>query len=96
VIADGGRFRRTRDRFTARLKPGAPARLILRVSADDDVALTITAGGRDVGSVPVPPWPWVERSIDLPAEVVSEATPIAITAPKGAHFHAFHYWLAAP
>ncbi|HZF54526.1 MAG TPA: hypothetical protein VE093_38025 [Polyangiaceae bacterium] len=96
VIADGGRFRRTLDRFTARLKPGAPARLILRVSADDDVALTITAGGRDVGSVPVPPWPWVERSIDLPAEVVSEATPIAITAPKGAHFHAFHYWLAAP
>jgi hypothetical protein len=95
VIADGGRFRRTLDRFTARLKPGAPAKLILRVSADEDIALTITAGDREVGSVEVPAWPWVERSIDLPAEVVSEATPIRIAAPRGAHFHAFHYWLAA-
>ncbi|MCK6586787.1 MAG: hypothetical protein L6Q76_04290 [Polyangiaceae bacterium] len=95
IIADGGRFRRSFDRFTARLKPGTPVRLILRVSADDDVSLTVTAAGRVIGTVSVPAWPWVERTIELPAEVVSEATPIQITAPRGAHFHAFHYWLAA-
>jgi len=95
VIADGGRFRRSIDQFTARLKPGAPARLVLRVSADDDILLTITAAGRPIGTVAVPAWPWVERSIELPAEVVSEATPIQIAAPQGSHFHAFHYWLEA-
>jgi len=94
LIADGGRFRRSFDRFTARLKPGAPVRLILRVSADEDIALTITAAGREVGSVSVPAWPWVERSIELPAEVAAESTPIQIAAPRGSHFHAFHYWLA--
>jgi hypothetical protein len=94
LIADGGRFRRSFDRFTARLKPGAPVRLILRVSADEDIALTVTAGGREVGSVAVPAWPWVERAIDLPAEVAAESTPIQISAPRGSHFHAFHYWLA--
>lgn len=95
VIADGGRFRRSFDRFTARLKPGAPVKLILRVAADADIDLTITAAGRLIGTVAVPAWPWVERAIELPADVVSDSTPIQIAAPRGSHFHAFHYWLAA-
>ena len=68
----------------------------MRVAADEDVTLTITAGGREVGKVTVPPWPWVERAVELPSEVTSSATPITVAAPQGAHFHAFHYWLTAP
>jgi hypothetical protein len=101
VIADGGRFHRARDAFTARLSPGAPAVIVMRVAADAPITLAISVAGREVGRVEVPAGPWVERAVELPGSSISASTPLTIEArsPRAstepARFHAFHYWLYA-
>lgn len=95
LMADGGRFDRSRDRFTARLPAGTQVRLVMRVASDEPVDLSVRAGGRGVGLVSIPGGPWVERTVDLPAEVVAEQTEIDVVAHGEAQFHAFHYWFYA-
>lgn len=92
LIADGGRFNRSRDRFTARLPAGARVRLVMRVASDEPVDLSVRAGGRGVGLVSIPGGPWVERTVELPGEVVTAETEIDVAARGEAQFHAFHYW----
>jgi hypothetical protein len=78
-IADGGRLHRTKDRFRVRLPKGAPAELVMRVSAETPLDLVVSAGGREVGSVAVEAeGGWMEGKVSLPAEA---------TGPE------FHYWV---
>lgn len=93
-VADGGRLRRGRERFLAKLPDGRPVKLILRASADVPVALVIRAGGIEVGTADVGEFGWTERRIEIPGDRVREKTEIEIT-PKdaGATFNIFHVWL---
>ncbi len=100
TIADGGRLRRTADRFRVKLPAGQAALRVMRVSADAPVVLVVSAGGRDAGTVRVGADDgWVERSIVLPAESGTGETAITVTAQaRGdgeARFGAFHDWIYA-
>jgi hypothetical protein len=100
AIADGGRLQRSIDRFRMALPAGKRARLVMRVSAEAPVDLVVTAGGREVGPVPVESdTGWVEAEVDLPAGLAGGETAIVVTARSRdgdpARFGAFHYWLYA-
>ena len=92
-IADGGRMRRSLDRFSAILTQGRAATLVMRVSADADVELVVRAGGIEVGSARLPAGAWVERTVDIPPDRVWARTEIEVTPREAGAFHAFHYWL---
>ncbi|WP_338046557.1 hypothetical protein [Polyangium spumosum] len=92
-IADGGRMRRSLDRFSTNLAQGRAAALVLRVSADTDVELVVRAGGIEVGSARIPAGPWVERVVMIPPDRVWARTELEVTPREGGVFHAFHYWL---
>jgi hypothetical protein len=100
-VADGGRLHRSRDRFTARLPPGRPLRMVMRVAAEDPIELSIEAAEREVTTVGVLPGGWVEHAVDLPAMAGPTAISVSARAPRGAagastpQFHAFHYWFYA-
>ncbi len=75
-------------------------RLVMRVSADAPVDLTVWAGGREVGTVPVEGGPgWVEPGIDLPEGRGETAISVGVRGRGGAEddawFGAFHYWVYA-
>ena len=99
-VADGGRLRRTRDRFRVKLPAGRRARLGMRVSAEAPLDLVVTAGGREAGAVPLEGGAgWVEVWIDLPAGSGDAAIEVSARG-KGddeepASFGAFHYWVYA-
>ena len=94
-IADGGRFNRRADRFTARLDgpPPAAAWLVARVASDAGAELAISLDGQEVGAIEVPAGTWVERAVALPPARLGRRTEVAITPRAGATFHAFHYWI---
>ena len=91
LLSDGGRARRRRDRFVARVEPGREARLWMRVSAEAPARLAVRAGDRDAGTVEVPAGEWVERSVALPAS--GPEVPIEVAAVGDARFASFHYWI---
>ena len=92
-IADGGRMRRSLDRFITTLAQGRAATLVMRVSADADVELVVRAGGIEVGSARISAGAWVERIVEIPPDRVWGRTEIEITPREGGGvFHAFHYW----
>jgi len=92
-IADGGRQKRTLERFTGKLEVGRAARLVMRLSAEHDVEMVVRAGGVEVGTVPVGLGAWKERVVEIPPDRVRERTEIEI-APKesSATFCSFHVW----
>jgi hypothetical protein len=95
-IADGGRFQRAIDRFTVRLDPPLDgARLVMRVAAEEEVVLAVTAAGEEVGTVAVPAGSWVERAVALPSARLTGSAQVEITPRRDGAFHAFHYWVVA-
>ena len=69
--------------------------LILRVAAERDVSLSISADGREAGVLEVPAGTWVERSVELPAPEADAEASIEVVAMNGGRFSSFHYWLYA-
>jgi hypothetical protein len=98
-VADGGRFHRREDRFTAHLPEGKPVQMVMRGDAEDAVTLSVSAGDREIGTIDLEPGPWAERTITLPASVTAAKMPLTVTA-RGVgdpRFQSFHYWFyAAP
>ncbi len=102
--SDGGRQRRSVDRFTARMKEGQAGQLVLRVGAEEPLTLVVAAGEREVGRVEVSPGAWSEKSLAWPgwasgastAITVSVARPALDVAGEAPRFTSFHYWLYAP
>jgi hypothetical protein len=99
TVADGGRLRRTKDRFRVKLPAGKTALLVMRVNAAAALDLQVSAGGHDAGTVPVSgDGRWVEGTVALPADGAAE-TVITVTAQAReegeARFGAFHYWVYA-
>ncbi|MBV9946909.1 MAG: hypothetical protein JOZ69_08685 [Myxococcales bacterium] len=92
AVLDGGRSQRSRERFVAHLRAGAPARLLVRMEGAPGTRLTILAGGEAVGQVDdFDPSDWVERRCELPARVASARTEIEVRA-AGPPVTVYHYW----
>lgn len=94
-VVDGGRTKRERERFFARLAPGRAARMIARLEASAggaaDVRLLPRVGGRELPPVTVPTGPWTEVSIDVPAAVASTRTEVDLRV-EGGTVTSYHYW----
>jgi hypothetical protein len=96
IVVDGGRTRRTRERFVVRHPRGRSATLVARVQSVAQATLDVRAGDRLAGTAVVEPGAWVEVSFELPpdAGAASEATLIEMNA-SGSHVTAFHWWVTA-
>ena len=69
----------------------------MRGGSGEAVTLSVTANGSEIGTLEIPPGPWSEPSILLPASVTAASTPLTVTA-RGSgdpRFHSFHYWFYA-
>ncbi|MBX3192560.1 MAG: hypothetical protein KF819_36585 [Labilithrix sp.] len=95
IVVDGGRTKRTRDRFVARVTGSRGARLIGRVRASGSTVLHVHAAGREIAALTLEAGPWTEIEADVPASAASENTPFEIIA-DGATFTSFHWWLVEP
>ena len=96
-IAEGGRWNRRVDRFTARLEEApAGAWLVARVASDAGAELAVSIGGAEVGTIEVPAGPWVEAAIALPPARLGRQAQVEVALRRGASFQAFHYWIAGP
>jgi len=93
-VSEGGRLHRVMDRFTVRPPAGGPARLVMRVGAEEAVELVIAVGDKEVGKVPVSPGGWVEPAVDLPAQAGEVGVTVTVVGGEGAaQFQSFHYWV---
>lgn len=96
-LADGGRFRRTADRFVASLDPGVETHLVLRVVADEPLTLVVRVDDEPVGDVEIPWSLWTEAALVLPADRVGPTPHIEVAATRpGTTFASLHYWLFQP
>lgn len=106
-IVDGGRLNRARDSFWMAAPAARPSRLVMRVAAEQEVTLRVSAAGSVVGSLIVPRAAWVELALVLPPGL-AERTRIDVVAldagglpaperarEKSRRFASFHYWLYA-
>jgi hypothetical protein len=91
---DGGRTRRTLDRFELELAPAAT--LIGRFGSDESLTLAVRAGGRPLGSMALDGSEWVERTLTVPADLPRGRYWVEVEPPAGQTFVALHYWVFAP
>jgi hypothetical protein len=91
TIVDGGRTERLEDRFVARLRPGQPARGIIRLEAGPATQVSVLADGHPLAQLEAgSEGDWEELSFDVPAEVAGERTLLEVRF-SGA-VTTFHYW----
>jgi hypothetical protein len=93
-VVDGGRSRRTAERFVARLRPGVTAKLVVRFEGPTAARARVLAGGTAIGSFSGGGDEWLERAFDVPADLASDRTPISVDVAGGA-LTIFHYWFAS-
>lgn len=92
-VADGGRMRRSLDRFVASFHPGKPAKLVMRVSAEQDTELVVRVRDAEVGAATIPGGEWVERVVDVPTVADHDAWIEIATKSGTSTFNSFHYWI---
>jgi hypothetical protein len=91
TLVDGGRTERLEDRFVAHLRPGRPARGIVRLDAGPATSVRVLAGGQPIAELDAGDGDdWVELSFDVPADVAGERTLVELRF-SGA-VTTFHYW----
>jgi hypothetical protein len=94
-VVDGGRTRRTAERFVAHLRPGSPARAVVRLEARPGTKVHVLAGDQPVATFETAgDEDWEEQTFDLPAAVAGERTPIELRFSGGVT--TFHYWFVIP
>jgi len=90
-IVDGGRTRRTVERFVAHLRPGAAARCIVRLEGPAETQVHVVAGGEPIAEFAVEELDdWQERAFDIPQSAAGERTSIELRFSGGVT--TFHYW----
>ncbi len=98
TVVDGGRTRRTQERFAAHLKPGAPVRGIVRLEGPAHAAVRVLVNGEPLAVLELGEAPgWVERAFDVPASATRAAggsTRIELLVADGP-VTTFHYWFVA-
>jgi hypothetical protein len=99
-IVDGGRTRRTVERFVARLPRGAAARCIVRLEGSGGTGVRVLADGQPVASFTLDEMDdWQERAFDVPQNAAAgERVSFELRFSGGVT--TYHYWfmraLAAP
>jgi hypothetical protein len=95
-VIDGGRTRRTSERFVLHLKPGVAARCLARFAGSPESVVHVMAGGKPAGTLEVDYAPdWIEREFQVPANVAGARTPVELRASGGA-ITTYHYWCFTP
>jgi hypothetical protein len=94
-VVDGGRSRRTVERFIVHLRSGTPARCVVRLAGRDGTTVRVFANGESVGTFDASSeGDWAERTFDVAARLSSERTPIELRV-AGGSIDTFHYWCGA-
>jgi hypothetical protein len=95
-VVDGGRTRRTVERFVAHLQSGSAARCVVRLAGHEGTRVRVLAGGEPVGAFDASSDEddWVERAFNVPAAAAAERTPIELRT-AGGDVETFHYWCAS-
>jgi len=97
TVVDGGRTRRTRERFQARMRLGTAATLVARVDAQEPTRARVKVDGVDIGAFDLPmdtarpPGDWVEVELTIPSTATRERVQIELTAEPP--LTVFHYWV---
>lgn len=94
-IADGGRFNRRKDAFLAHLLPNRPALFVMRLAADEDASVRVSANGQALSEIEIESGPWVEKQLEIPAAQALKDTLIVVESVTSQPFHSFHYWFYA-
>jgi hypothetical protein len=95
-IVDGGRTRRTRERFALHLRPGVAARCLARFEGPAEAVASVWAGDEPLGKLEVDfASGWVEREFQVPASVAAARTPVELRVSGGA-ITTYHYWCFTP
>ncbi len=95
TVVDGGRTGRRLERFVARLRPGAPARGIVRLDGPPGTQVRVLANGAQVAALDLDDDGWVERSFNIPGEAAEARTRIEVRF-GGGPVTTFHYWFVTP
>ena len=94
-VVDGGRTKRTRERFFVSLAEGRAARGVMRVEATaagaGDVTVAVRANGREVATFRAEPGPWAELTFVVPADATRARTDIELVV-NGGWLTVYHYW----
>ncbi len=95
VVVDGGRTRRSRERFVVKLARGMRTIAHGRTQASGEGSeLEMRVGGRVVGRAKVEAGPWAEIAVVIPADAItSEAMTIEVSA-SGGTYSSFHWWFS--
>jgi hypothetical protein len=92
TVVDGGRTRRTVERFNAYLPQGVALRGIVRVDGRAGTRVNVVANGRPVGVFELgDDEDWMERSFDIPPGSGRGPSNLELRA-EGAAITTFHYW----
>lgn len=92
-VIDGGRTRRTLERFVVRLRSGELAHGIVRLEGQPGTRVRIVANGEPVGEFTLreEDVDWVERTFEVPSKLAAPRTVIELHV-QGAPLTLFHYW----
>lgn len=96
TIVEGGRWQRTRDRFSMTLEPGREQTLVLRLDADAATAVDVTVSGQSIGAVRLAGLKWVDKGLPIPKELATGKVTVEITQTGPLRFTSYHYWVVAP
>jgi hypothetical protein len=95
AVVDGGRSRRTLERFVAHLRPGTGARGVVRLDAPPGIRVSVLAAGQPIATfVTTGEEDWEEQTFDVPPGAAGERTPIELRFSGGVT--TFHYWFFTP
>jgi hypothetical protein len=96
AVVDGGRSRRSAERFVVRLPPGVAARGTIRLEGASGVRVRVVTDGDEIADFALGALgddDWVERSFDVPADDARALTHVEVDA-EGGTLTTFHYWFA--
>jgi hypothetical protein len=92
TVVDGGRTRRTVERFDAFLPQGITVRGIVRIDGRAGTRVTVTANGRPAGEFELGDDPdWMERTFEIPPSSGRGPSNIELRMAGGV-VTTFHYW----
>ena len=93
TLVDGGRAKRSVDRFSVDLEPGHVARMAMRIGAEQPISLSVHADDIEIGRVEVPSGTWNEVELLIPAERAAPGTGIRVESTDPTlRFTSMHYW----
>ena len=96
TVVDGGRTRRSVERFLAFLPQGVPVRGIVRLDGRAGTRVDVIANKRPAGTFELgDDEDWMERSFEVPASSGRGPSNIELRA-RGGTIATFHYWFVVP